>query len=916
MTLEDRLPPGDAAISMLLGWSLAGPLADAALAAPANDLSDGPSALPAPAQYSGLSDSGLGDGLSLLGPSIVSGGTGGSLGGAPDGGTAQAPGGTGADTAGGLLAGGASTGLGGIPATNLGQLLNGQAAKTSSAPAPAGTALSVSGAPGGGTSPVLGGGSSAALALGGLQSAQGSAKTAGQPEQPGLGATAPPARRASTVDWASVSKAHNVQLQQSYGQLPLSFEANQGQADSQVQFLSRGAGYTLFLTPSAAVLNLQQAAAPRTPGAPADAGAAGTVLTMQVVGGNPAATAVAQDELPGKVNYLTGSDPSQWHTNIATYGQVAYQGVYPGINLVYYGNQGQLEYDFDVAPGADPSAIALSFAGADQVTVNPQGELVLHSAGGDVVQHAPFLYQDVGGVRQEVAGGYVLTGPGQVHFQVGAYDTSRALVIDPVLSYGTYLGGARGDLATAVAADGSGSAYVTGTTNSTDFPTTAGAFKTTRQGAQDAFVTKLTPDGTALVYSTYLGGTAPLGNISVGLGIAVDGSGNAYVTGFTNSDNFPTTVTGTRGAGFDAFVTKLNAGGTGVLFSRYLGGSVPANVMNGPGDFGNAIAVDASGNIYVAGESDTTDFPTTAGAFKTTFGGGNADGFVTEISAAGTLAYSTYLGGTGDEAVFGIAVDGSGNAYVGGLTTSLDFPTTPGAFKTMGDPDVAIDGFVTKLNATGSAQVYSTYLGGDMGAQGLGSAVTSIAVDANGDAYVTGLTDTKDFPLLNALSPGMLDQGNPLYTDAIVTQLKPDGSGLIYSTYLGGSSDDQGNAIAVDANGNAYVTGITDSVDFPTVSPLPGQGSYRGGASDAFVSKLSFDPVGLTLSLAYSTYLGGNGLDSGNGIALFTDPGTGITSAFVAGETRSNVFFPITGGSFQTSIHGGQDGFVIRISDS
>jgi hypothetical protein len=402
---------------------------------------------------------------------------------------------------------------------------------------------------------------------------------------------------------------------QNYGQLPLRFEANVGQTDPQVKFLSRGPGYALFLTATEAVLSLQKApvggpagvlglrSALDPAGKPTagDAPAAGDVVRIQLVGANPDAQAVGQQQLPGTSNYFIGNDPTKWQTDVPSYGQVVYHDVYPGVDVVYHGgSQRQLEYDFMVAPGSDPGAIRLAFHGAQTVSLDGQGNLVVHTPGGDLVEHAPALYQEVNGERQAIAGQFVLDGAQQLRFEVGTFDPGHALVIDPSLSYSTYVGGRGSDIANGIAVDGSGNAYIVGTTQSANFPT-ASPLQGTNAGTDDVFVTKLNARGTALVYSTYLGG----GWLDEGKGIAVDASGNAYVTGSTLSSNFPTAnalqATFAGGLG-DAFVTKLNATGSGLVYSTYLGGS--------DSDGAAGITVDSSGNAYVAGGTSSTNFPT------------------------------------------------------------------------------------------------------------------------------------------------------------------------------------------------------------------------------------------------------------------------------------------------------------------
>src|SRR6266568_2476919 len=503
--------------------------------------------------------------------------------------------------------------------------------------------------------------------------------------------------------------ATDARLSETYGKLPLHFEANRGQTDKDVRFLSRGAGYSLYLTASEAVLVLAK------PNADAKGDVRATrerrdtptraqsvALRMSLVGAARKPVVSGLDEQPGKANYFIGKDRSKWRTNVPTYAKVHYQNVYPGIDLVYYGNQRQLEYDFVVALGADPKKIALRFQGAEKVEIDAQGELVLHTTGGDMHQHKPVIYQEIDGVRRDIDGGYVIKSGKRVGFQIAAYDTSRPLIIDPVvLSYSTFLGGSFEDEGSGIAVDAAGNAYVTGMTASINFPTTPGAFNTTNGQFPEAFVTKLDPAGSTLVYSTYLGGNGD----DRGRGIAVDTLGHAYVTGTTASPDFPTTPGAFQpafagpgptpnGIGGDAFVTKLDPSGSTLVYSTYLGGGGP--------DVGSGIAVDADGNAYVTGYTTSPTFPTTVGAFQFIFGGG-ADAFVAKLDptalGALSLVYSTYLGGVGLDEGNGIAVDANGNAYVVGRTgtgmTSNDFPTTAGAFQTTFGG--IFDAFVAKI---------------------------------------------------------------------------------------------------------------------------------------------------------------------------------------------------------------------------
>jgi Calx-beta domain/Beta-propeller repeat len=675
-----------------------------------------------------------------------------------------------------------------------------------------------------------------------------------------------------------------------YGNLPLAFEANQGQAASQVDFVARGSGYALALTSSDAVLALHQ-------------GTGGDVLHFGLVGADPSAKVVGRDELVTKTNYLIGSDPSQWRTNVPNYAKVEYQGVYPGIGLVYYGNQGQLEYDFTVAPGADPGAIRMSIQGAGSVAIDAGGNLVLHAAGGDLVQHAPVIYQESGGTRQAVAGAFVLGQDNQVTFRVGAYDTSLPLVIDPILSYSTYLGGSSGDdQANAIAVDAAGSAYITGTTYSTNFPTTVGSVQTAFGGSSDAFVAKLNASGTGLLYSTYLGGSFD----DNGNGIAVDGAGHAYVTGTTDSSNFPTTAGAFQQANnplnnIMGFVAELNATGSALIYSTYLGGS------DGYDSQSSAIAVDASGAAYLTGYTSSLDFPTKnplQAAYADSAGSGSYDAFITKLNASGTaLVYSTYLGGTFDDRGKGIAVDAAGNAYVTGWTEAthptdpsqgiIAFPTTPGAFQPTNASPSGVP-FVTKVNAAGSALVYSTFLGGTTG---YNDWAAGIAVDAAGNAHVAGSTQASDFPT----TPGAFQRTYRGGIDTFVATLNPAGSALVSSTYLGGSGTDQALGIAVDGAGNSYVTGITDSVNLPTANALQ---PVFGGNYDAFVTEVNAAGT----ALVFSTYLGGTGLDAGTGIAVDT-----VGNPYVAGQT-SSANFPTTSGAIQRNAGGYDDAFIAKLA--
>ena len=671
---------------------------------------------------------------------------------------------------------------------------------------------------------------------------------------------------ASIVSFAIPQAA--AQARDAYGKIGMSFELNQGQTGPSVNFLARGAGYTLFLTRGEAVFVL---------GRHKDASSDAAVLRMKLDGVNPQPAVQGLGQLPGIVNYFTGNEPDKWRTNIPTFGRVQYAGVYEGVDLVYYGNQRQLEYDFVVAPGADYQQIVLSFEGADKVEVDARsGDLLLHIGNSTIRQQKAMVYQEVDGERRAVEGGYIIKGDGRVGFAVGVYDAQRPLIIDPVLAYSTYLGGSDDDRAFGIAVDSGGNAYVTGRTFSTNFPT-ANAIQEANGGSEDAFVTKLNAAGSALVYSTYLGGSSK----DIGNGIAVDSAGNAYLIGQTDSTDFPTAnaIQGANGGGQDAFVAKLNPSGSALVYSTYLGGSSD--------DFGVGIAEDSAGNAYATGLTTSTDFPT-ANAIQPAKGSGE-DIFVTKLNPPGSaLVYSTYLddgsslhGTSGNDEGLAIAVDSAGAAYLTGVTDWLH---------------ATKDVFVMKVNAPGSALDYTLVLSGNGTDFG-----TGIAVDSEGNAYVTGLTTSINFPTANAIQTvkGGGDDGGE---DAFVTKLNASGTALVYSTYLGGSSGDHAFGIAVDSAGNAYVTGVTNSTDFPTANAIQ---AANGGSSDAFVTKLNASGS----ALLYSTYLGGSSGDQGFSIALDS-----AGNAYVTGQTDSNDF-PLTTDSFQPSMDVGGGAFISKLGD-
>ena len=717
---------------------------------------------------------------------------------------------------------------------------------------------------------------------------------------------------------AAASAPAHLQVLSSYGKLPLTFEPNRGQTDAHVNFMARGAGYTLFLTRDEIVFSLQQNRAAHA--APQDVADAvlnppkpspqyNDVFRVQLVNADPNAMVTGLNELPGRVNYFRGNDPSKWTTNIPTFAKVQYKNVLKGVDLVYYGTQGQLEYDFVISPGADTKLINLKFRGARNLHVDRQsGDLVLEAGLEEVRFHKPVAYQNDAVGKHLIAADYSLDSNKHVRFALGHYDHRKSLVIDPTLSYSTYLGGSSNDYGTATAVDSTGNTYVTGYTNSTNFPTTPGAFQTMCAGGcsgttVNAFVSKLDPTGSFLVYSTYLGGT---GN-DYGNGITLDALGDAYIVGQTFSTNFPTTpgafqtqCGSDKCASGYAFITELNSAGSGLVYSTLLGGTGKNQ--------GNAIVLDASNNSYVTGYTQSLNFPTTPGAFQTTCNCSQTVPFVTKLNPTGSaLVYSTYMGGTGGDEAYAIALDSSNDAYLTGYTHSTNFPTTPGAFQTKLNADVAV--FITKLNPTGTALIYSTYLGGETSLTTPCEACgTAIAVDSSGNAYVCGLTAESNFPI----TPGAYQttfMGPTNGHDAFLTEMNPTGSGLVFSTYLGGNGDTGSTGIGLDQSGNIWLKGNTKSAVFP-VTPGAFQ-TVLGGAFDAFVSEI--DPTGS--QLLYSTYLGGSGTEYGGATAVLALDNQNPPGVYVTGYTDSTNF-PVIAGSLQTSNAGENDAFVSKFSPS
>ncbi|MBM3493786.1 MAG: hypothetical protein FJX72_05610 [Armatimonadetes bacterium] len=707
--------------------------------------------------------------------------------------------------------------------------------------------------------------------------------------------------------------------------LHMAFEANTGRYDRRVRFVTRMRGATVFITNTEAVMVLhgsqRRSEAPkagrgslRTLASSSGERAATThVLRMKLVGANPKAVAKGLERQPGIVNYLIGNDPGQWRTRIPTYAKAKLAGAYPGVDVVYYATErpaaskrsyaslqaagsdrslsalgsqpSALEYDFILRPGAIPERIQLAFEGADRVRV-ANGDLILSTPAGDVRMKRPYAYQTINGKRVQVACDYALdlSRPHGASFRLARYDASLPLVVDPVIEYSTYLGAE--SYVSTIAVDGSGAAYLGGDTTAPSFPTTSGAYDTTFNGDQDIFITKLNADGSALVYSTFIGGA---GTEHVG-DIAVDPTGALYVVGYTHSADFPTTAGAydrtINGSDSDAMVLKLDATGSALIYSTYLGGS--------KGAIASGVAVDSTGAAYVAGITWSTDFPTTAGAFDRTYNGGFQDVFVTKLNADGSsLVYSTYIGGANDDNCYGIAIDASGAAYVAGETSSSDYPTTAGAYdRTYNGGDR--DAFITKLDATGSALVYSTFMGG-AGSDG----DTDLTLDHTGAVYLVGNTTSADYPTTPGAYCTTFSGG---YYDVFVTKLSPDGSAVVFSTFLGGANIDQSYGIVVDDAGSTHIVGQTLSAGYPTT---PGAlDTTLSGSTDGFISTLSSDGS----ALLYSSFIGGAGDDACFGIAVDANG-----ALYVVGATGS-ADFVTTPGAYAPSLIGSSDGFALKLS--
>jgi hypothetical protein len=668
--------------------------------------------------------------------------------------------------------------------------------------------------------------------------------------------------------------------------LPLRFEPNRGQMDERVRFLARGPGYGLYLTAGGATLSLQRK--------DAVGDAASTVVSVRLAGGRRDVEPVASDVQPGVTNYFIGHDPARWRTHLEGYGRVRYPAVLPGVDLVYHGSgQRLLEYDVELAPGADPTRVAIVFEGARAVRVGTDGSAILDLPGGELVQHAPVAYQlDGNGRREPVVVNYAMGAAG-LGFAVGPYDRARTLVIDPIVAYSTYLGGSggQGDQANGVVIDSAGDVIVVGSTASSNFPGPK-TIRANNAGGTDGFMAALNPSGSALVYATYLGGSGT--DTITGITIA-PGDAFAYVTGETSSTDFPMVSAfqpNYGGGAGDAFLAQLDPlTGATMAHSTYFGG-------NGE-DRGQAIASAFGNTTFFVGFTTSTNFPMLGTPFQTVTRGGK-EVFVARFEGGFFADYSTYIGGSQDDTAAAVAVNAAGEAIVVGTTASINTPGCSGcqnfptvaALQPTGAGFLTTDAFVTKVKANGSGLIFSTYLGGTGNDQG-----TGVATDSAGNAYVTGTTTSSNFPTASALQPSL---GAPSATNGFVSKIGAAGTPLVFSTYLGGSMNDTPLAITLGPAGHIFVAGRTSSTDFPLASPSQ-PGSH--GLLDAFVSVLQ--PNGA--SFFYSTYLGGFLQDGANAIAVDAS-----STAYVVGFTSSADFPTVS--PLQATLGSPQNAFVTKLA--
>lgn len=660
----------------------------------------------------------------------------------------------------------------------------------------------------------------------------------------------------------------------------LAFEENRGQFDPRVQYLARGPGYRIFLGKSGATISIDAADSKKTSAA----------VRMRFIGASPTA-AVGVDRLGQVTNYFVGGQTIRNYTDVPNFAKVAYRSIYPGVDVVFYGNKQELEYDLVVAPNADPGPISLQLQGANSLALVDDGDLRLSTKAGYLLLRRPVAYQEVDGMRVPVPVDYVIRNKNTVAFRIAAYDLGKPLVIDPILTYSTYLTGSAGAQPKGIAVDASGHAYVVGTTSSTDFPT-ASAYQSRKAGSADVFVTKFNANGTGVLYSTYLGGSK---SNNVGSAISIDASGNAYITGTVTAATFPITSGAyqTTGSNASSFVAKLGPLGNTLVYSTYLNGASA-----------RAVAVDPAGYVYVAGSASSA-FAATTGSFQTV-NRGSSNGFIIKLNTDGTAAsYSTFLGGSGADAINGIALDASGSAYVAGDAGSTDFPLS-GPYQ--GYLRGTTDAFVAKINSAGNGVVYSTYLGGANRESG-----KAVAVDASGSAYVAGVTYSMDFPTVNGFQArhGLSGIGTSTtgLDNAFIAKLDPSGSALAYSSYLGGAGclspsintclfakGDGANSIAVDSQGNAFIGGYASSVSFPVVDSL-NQPKFDNNIYMPFIAKVVSASNGGAY-LGYSVVLGRDDLVTSAGTLGVAVDGQG--NVYGAGNAYPSIGYPVTPGAFQS----------------
>jgi hypothetical protein len=640
-----------------------------------------------------------------------------------------------------------------------------------------------------------------------------------------------------------------------FGKIPLSFEPNRGQADSKALYLARGNGYLVSLESSGSRILLRKSGK-------------SAQISSRLVGARNSTPLEGLDPLPGHSSYFRGRDRSKWVTGIPNFARVRASGVYSGIDLVYYGNQSGLEYDFVVSPGADPGAIRMRFDGMTSLRTDERGNLVLSTPASEIIEQKPVIYQMAGGERQPVAGRFVVHGRRIVSFEVASYDRSRPLVIDPFLAYSSFLGGGDTDEGHSVATDASGHLFMTGVTYSTS------------QGDGDVLIRKFSLDGSIILYNADLGGSGD----DIGNGIAVDPSGSAYVGGRTDSVDFPIANAFQNGnAGIvNAFVLRLDPSGSSLIFSTYIGGSND--------DRGFGLALDNQGSVYLTGEASSVDFPTSNGAFQTRNRGG-LDCFVIKFDSQGNGIFSTLIGGGSDDQAFAIAVDPFGNSYITGQTLSDSYPQVNASFQHSRHGD--LDAFVTMITADGSGLVYSTFAGGGGADIGQG-----IAVDSSGYAYVVGNTSSSDFPTTNGAFQTGYAGGN---SDIFVLAYTPNGRNLLFSTFLGTHGTDEGNGIVLDGLDNVYIVGETDSNQYPVTGDAVQL--TRFGGFDAVVSVLDLNGS----QLLYSTFVGGSFDDFGYAIALDAN-----ADIYLTGATSSSDF-PIVSAAQPQPGGGDSDAFVAKI---